>query len=323
MTFQPLWLWVTTWLFSHCGIFIHDFAVIVWFSTQLQPLFDFPYNCSHSECSQQNWICATEAVTWLSSVKDFLSFASASLQTWLRALPWKSWRQVWRHHRLLWRLSRPWRPPRKHHLHQWNLWRFCQVPLWSQWRWRKMLETRTRTRTRVPRARNCHWRRRLNFGERRTRIKDEASDAEEKPDLSHEEWQKVNGRFKTAMNKSQTAKDAWENASNLSKGNVQKAKRKAMVAWLMDPSFGKGFQQYIQTVSYDQRHTATEKPETFKQLLERYGEEEIEAMVDAWYSFSTCFLYLHCFKHTTSYLYTCQICWSDEWHLHMFTLNHC
>ena len=49
-----------------------------------------------------------------------------------------------------------------------------------------------------------------------------------------------------------------------------------MVAWLMDPSFGKGFQQYIQTVSYGQRHTTTEKPETFKQLLERYDEEEIE-----------------------------------------------
>ena len=92
------------------------------------------------------------------------------------------------------------------------------------------------------------------------------------------------------MNKNQTAKDAWENASNLSKGNVQKAKRQAMVAWLMDPSFGKGFQQYIQTVSYDQRHTTTERPETFKQLLERYDEEEVEAMVDAWYSFST-FLY--------------------------------
>ena len=59
----------------------------------------------------------------------------------------------------------------------------------------------------------------------RKKNKDEASDAEEEPDLSHEEWQKVNGRFKTAMNKNQTSKDAWENASNLSKGNVQKAKR--------------------------------------------------------------------------------------------------
>ena len=157
----------------------------------------------------------------------------------------------------------------------------------------------------------------------REKNKDEASDAEEEPDLSHEEWQKVNGRFKTGMNKSQNAKDAWENASNLSKGNVQKAKRQAIVAWLMDPSFGKGFQQYIQTVSYDQRHTTTEKPETFNHLLERYDEEEIEAMVDAWYSFSTCFLYLHCFKHATSLLYTCQIRWSDEWHVHMFTLNHC
>ena len=49
----------------------------------------------------------------------------------------------------------------------------------------------------------------------REKNKDVASDAEEEPDLSHEEWQKVNGRFKTAMNKNQTAKDAWENASNL------------------------------------------------------------------------------------------------------------
>ena len=77
--------------------------------------------------------------------------------------------------------------------------------------------------------------------------KEEASDAEEEPDLSHEEWQKVNGRCKTAMNKNQIAKDAWENASNLSKGNVQKAKRQAMVAWLMDPSFGKGFQMQWHT----------------------------------------------------------------------------
>ena len=123
----------------------------------------------------------------------------------------------------------------------------------------------------------------------RKKNKDQASDAEEEPDLTHEEWQKVNGRYKTAMNKNPTAKEAWENASNMSKGNVQKAKRQAMAAWLMDPSFGKGFQQYIQTVSYDQKHTTTELPETFKQLLERYDSDEIEAMVDAWYNFSTCF----------------------------------
>jgi len=139
----------------------------------------------------------------------------------------------------------------------------------------------------------------------RKKNKDQASDAEEEPDLTHEEWQKVNGRYKTAMNKNQTGKEAWENASNMSKGNVQKAKRQAMAAWLMDPSFGKGFQQYIQTVSYDQKHTTTERPETFKQLLERYDSDEIEAMVDAWYNFSTCFLYLHGFKNTLSYSYTC------------------
>ena len=139
----------------------------------------------------------------------------------------------------------------------------------------------------------------------RKKNKDQASDAEPEPDLTHEKWQKVNGRYKTAMNKNQTGKEAWENASNMSKGNVQKAKRQAMAAWLMDPSFGKGFQQYIQTVSYDQSHTTTERPETFKQLLERYDEDEIEAMVDAWYKFSTCFLYLHGFKNTLSYSYTC------------------
>ena len=145
-----------------------------------------------------------------------------------------------------------------------------------------MLGTRT-TRT----TRTCHWMRRLKSGEKKN--KDQPSDAEEEPDLSHEEWQKVNGRFKTAMNKNQTA-------SNLSRGNVQKAKRQAMLALLMDPSFGKGFQQYTQTVSYDQRHTTTERPETFRQLLERYEEGEIDAMVDAWEKFSTCFLYLHGFK---------------------------
>ena len=69
----------------------------------------------------------------------------------------------------------------------------------------------------------------------REKNKEEASDAEEEPDLSHEEWQKGNGRFKTAINKNQIAKAAWENPSNLSKGNVQKAKKQAMVAWLMDP----------------------------------------------------------------------------------------
>ena len=74
----------------------------------------------------------------------------------------------------------------------------------------------------------------------RKKNKDQASDAEEEPDLTHEEWQKVNGRYKTAMNKNQTGKEAWENASNMSKGNVQKAKRQAMAAWLMDPSIWQG-----------------------------------------------------------------------------------
>ena len=51
MTFQSLW-WFATWLFSHCGIFIHDFAFIVWFSIQSQQFIGFPYNWFHSECSQ-------------------------------------------------------------------------------------------------------------------------------------------------------------------------------------------------------------------------------------------------------------------------------
>lgn len=41
----------------------------------------------------------------------------------------------------------------------------------------------------------------------RKKNKEHPSDAEE-PDLSHEEWQKVNGRFQTAMNKNETGKDA-------------------------------------------------------------------------------------------------------------------
>ena len=125
-------------------------------------------------------------------------------------------------------------------------------------------------------------------------------DAEE-PDLSLEEWSKVNGRFKTAMNKNPEAKEAWENASNLSRGQgVQKAKRQAMIAWLMDPSFGRGFQEYIQSVSYDQRHSTLERPETYKQLLERYDDMEIESMADAWINFIICLsmFWLHCVKST-------------------------
>ena len=42
--------------------------------------------------------------------------------------------------------------------------------------------------------------------------------------------------------------------------------------------------------------------------------------------FETCnfiFIYMSVLLHATAYLYTCQFCWNDEWHLHMFTLNHC
>ena len=130
-------------------------------------------------------------------------------------------------------------------------------------------------------------------------------DAEE-PDLSLEEWSKVNGRFKTAMNKNPEAKEAWENASNLSRGQgVQKAKRQAMIAWLMDPSFGRGFQEYIQSVSYDQRHSTLERPETYKQLLERYDDMEIQSMVDAWINFIIClsmFLLSLCQEHSFRYI---------------------
>ena len=42
----------------------------------------------------------------------------------------------------------------------------------------------------------------------REKNEDNGKDAEE-PDLSLEEWSKVNGRFKTAMNKNPEAKEAW------------------------------------------------------------------------------------------------------------------
>ena len=69
-----------------------------------------------------------------------------------------------------------------------------------------------------------------------------------------------------------------------------------MIAWLMDPSFGRGFQEYIQSVSYDQRHSTLERPETYKQLLERYDEMEIESMVDAWID-----LYNHFFVYVFAF----------------------
>lgn len=124
----------------------------------------------------------------------------------------------------------------------------------------------------------------------REKNKDKGKNAEE-PELSMEEWSKVNGRFKTAVNKNPDAKETWESASNLSRGQgVQKAKRQAMVAWLMDPSFGKGFQEYCQAVTFSQSHRTVEKPETWKQLSERYEDEEIEAMIDAWIHFNSLFL---------------------------------
>ena len=62
MTFQSLWL--STWLFSHCGYFLHDFSVMASLSTWFQSLW------INSFC-QENWMCATEAATWLSSIQDF------------------------------------------------------------------------------------------------------------------------------------------------------------------------------------------------------------------------------------------------------------
>ena len=50
---------------------------------------------------------------------------------------------------------------------------------------------------------------------------------------------------------------------------------------MMDLSFGKGHQEFVQEIKFAQKHITTEKPETWKQFAESYDDDEIEAMLDS------------------------------------------
>ena len=102
------------------------------------------------------------------------------------------------------------------------------------------------------------------------------------PDLTLEEWRKVNGRAKTAIKDSEEGQKAWDEASTATgPGMVNKKKRNFLVAFLLDPKFGPSFQKCTQEVVSSNKSQAVLKPETWKELLNRYDEQEIHAMLDA------------------------------------------
>lgn len=102
------------------------------------------------------------------------------------------------------------------------------------------------------------------------------------PDLTMDEWRKVNGRAKTAMKDNEEAQKAWEEASTATgPGTVNKKKRNFLVAFLLDPKFGPGFQKCTQEVVSSNKSKTVLKPETWKELLKRYEEDEIHALLDA------------------------------------------
>ncbi|CAE7354652.1 unnamed protein product, partial [Symbiodinium sp. CCMP2592] len=102
------------------------------------------------------------------------------------------------------------------------------------------------------------------------------------PDLSLDEWRKVNGRANTAIKGSEEGQKDWEEASTSSgPTSVNKKKRSFLVAFLLDPKFGPGFQKYTQEIVSSNKSKTVLKPETWKELLNRYDESEIHAMMDA------------------------------------------
>ena len=62
---------------------------------------------------------------------------------------------------------------------------------------------------------------------------------------------------------------------------VNKKKRNFLVAFLLDPKFGPSFQKCTQEVVSSNKSQAVLKPETWKELLNRYDEQEIHATLDA------------------------------------------
>ena len=102
------------------------------------------------------------------------------------------------------------------------------------------------------------------------------------PDLTLDEWRKANGRAKTAIKDSEEGQKAWDEASTATgPGTVNKKKMNFLVAFLLDPKFGPGFQKCTQEVVSSNKSKAVLKPETWKELLNRYDEQEIHAMLDA------------------------------------------
>ena len=66
------------------------------------------------------------------------------------------------------------------------------------------------------------------------------------PDLTMDEWRKVNGRAKTAIKDNEEGQRAWEEASAATgPGTVNKKKRNFLVALLLDPKFGPGFHKKL------------------------------------------------------------------------------
>ena len=99
--------------------------------------------------------------------------------------------------------------------------------------------------------------------------------------LSNAEWSAVNGRLKTAISKNAEGKKVWEAASNVARGEGKNhAKRQCAISWLLDPTFGDGWQEAVQKIQNNQEFVKTTKEESYTSLLKRYSAEEIDALVE-------------------------------------------
>ena len=115
---------------------------------------------------------------------------------------------------------------------------------------------------------------------RQKAVEDE-SVASEGPALSNAEWSAVNGCLKTAISKNAEGKKVWEAASNVARGEGKNhAKRQCAISWLLDPTFGDGWQEAVQKIQNNQEFVKTTKEESYTSLLKRYSAEEIDALVE-------------------------------------------
>lgn len=101
--------------------------------------------------------------------------------------------------------------------------------------------------------------------------------------LSHAESKQAYGRLQWARNKDPTgaANQAWREALAAPPGQKQAAKMQVMKAWVLDPSWGQRFLSVSKSLTSSKGFRATEKPQTWKELSQKYTEEELELLLDS------------------------------------------